>query len=655
MHRPRRPRGLVVAPAMAVTVAAAMTLSGQITARASTSAATTDDIPGLARTLTASTAVGFPTGQHIATNMSYQAPEFPRDAEGASAKSVTRSHSIRPSGTTAALSAAAGTLGQPPVVASTPVSAVKPGLNRTFHALDLFDQRYANGGNQFTVEPPDQALCVGNGYVFEAVNSVLQVYKKSGTPASAVTDLNSFYGYPAQFNRTTGKQGPFVTDPVCLYDHATERFFLTVLTLEVNATTGELTGANHLDTAVSRTANPLDGYKIYRLPVQNDGTQGTPRHKGCPCIGDYPHIGADANALVLTTNEYPFSNDPGVFGNNFNGAQIYAFDKVALANGASSVRGVMFQNTFLPSSTGKIPGMTVWPTQSPDTSFDFSNNGTEHFLSSIAADEANPEGSVARGYANRIGVWAITNTKSLRTSSPSVHLQRSLLGSNVYGVPPYVTQKPGPVPLRDCLVVDCLGLGQTFPTLVEGPLNANDSRMQQTWYADGKVYGALDTIVQVSGNIHAGIAYYVVNAGSSTATSTMANQGYLATAGNNVTYPALATLFNGDGVMAFTLVGSGYYPSAAYAKFSAAGGPGVINVAAAGLGPQDGFTEYPIFSNRPRWGDYGAAVTDQGQIWIASEYIGQVCSFSRYVKDTTCGGTRATLGNWGTRISSVTP
>src|SRR5690349_4862342 len=45
-------------------------------------------------------------------------------------------------------------------------------LNASFEGLNLYQQRYARGGNQFTVEPPDQALCVGNGYVVEAVNDV---------------------------------------------------------------------------------------------------------------------------------------------------------------------------------------------------------------------------------------------------------------------------------------------------------------------------------------------------------------------------------------------------------------------------------------------------------------------------------------------------
>jgi hypothetical protein len=59
-------------------------------------------------------------------------------------------------------------------------------------------------------------------------------------------DLNSFYGYAPAINRTTGLRGQFVTDPTCIYDAATQRFFLVVLTLEVVPTTGAFTTANHL-------------------------------------------------------------------------------------------------------------------------------------------------------------------------------------------------------------------------------------------------------------------------------------------------------------------------------------------------------------------------------------------------------------------------
>src|SRR6476659_6760748 len=55
-----------------------------------------------------------------------------------------------------------------------------PQVNTSFEGLNFYQQRYARGGNQFSVEPPDQALCVGNGYVVEAVNDVLNVYNTSG-------------------------------------------------------------------------------------------------------------------------------------------------------------------------------------------------------------------------------------------------------------------------------------------------------------------------------------------------------------------------------------------------------------------------------------------------------------------------------------------
>ena len=95
--------------------------------------------------------------------------------------------------------------------------------------------------------------------------------------------------------------------------------------------------------------------------------------------------------------------------------------------------------------------------------------------------------------------------------------------------------------------------------------------------------------------------------------------------------------------------------------------PAIPQYAAKGAGPQDGFTEYePFFSDgspRPRWGDYGAAVADGPSIWVASEYIGQTCTFNQYVQPSptnvaafgTCGDTRGALGNWDTRISQLLP
>jgi hypothetical protein len=48
-------------------------------------------------------------------------------------------------------------------------------------------------------------------------------------------------------------------------------------------------------------------------------------------------------------------------------------------------------------------------------------------------------------------------------------------------------------------------------------------------------------------------------------------------------------------------------------------------------------------------------VTQGDSLFIASEWIGQTCTFSTYLQDTTCGATRTALANWSTRLSLVRP
>src|SRR4029078_3108361 len=191
----------------------------------------------------------------------------------------------------------------------------------------------------------------------------------SGFPRNVnhAVDLNSFYGYAPAINRSKGVRGQFVTDPSCLYDAATQRFFVVVLTLETFPN-GAFTHVNHLDVAVSQTSNPTGNWNIYRVDVTNDGSPG-PTGGPCPCLGDYPHIGADANGFYITTNAYPWG--PG----DFDGAQIYALSKAQLASGAANVTMVHLDTTGLVNAKSPVaqtePGFTVWPAQSPGTkSFD---------------------------------------------------------------------------------------------------------------------------------------------------------------------------------------------------------------------------------------------------------------------------------------------
>jgi hypothetical protein len=682
-------------------LAALMLLAGMLTiapiALATTGSGTTRLIP-IAGTGSPETGGYTPSGSGDATDA-----EFPGELDGEEGVDAYNGLIDR------SLSAGAG---HGASVNSGPKAKSNPTFKLGFEGLNHYQQRYTRGGNQFSLEPPDQGLCVGNGYVLEVVNDVLNIFNASGqsvlpdnTSTNIVSgfprnvnhavDLNSFYGYAPAINRTTGVRGPFVTDPSCIYDAATHRWFVVVLTLETTPG-GAFTTVNHLDLAVSQTANPTGGWNIYRIDVTGDGSPGNTGGP-CPCLGDYPHIGADANGVYLTTNAYPWG--PG----DFDGAQIYAFSKAQLAAGAANVTMVHIDTTGMVNATSPVsqtePGFTVWPAQSPGTnSFDLNAGGTEYFLSSNAGEEAS--GDAFTGSSTNLIVWALTNTSSLNTPSPSLNLSNRVLTVGQYGIPPKQQQPGSGTPaildtpqgfcINDTTTVTIAGTGcwrllfgaePVHNEVISRP-DSNDTRMQQVMFANGKIWGALDTAVSFDNDPahnRAGIEWFIVKPTVSpgSLTAKIAKQGYLAATGHDFTYPAIGVTASGRGVMAFTDTGNATDPSAAYAPIDAIAGVGAWNDVPGGMGAaqDDGFTSYKSQVGNPprtRWGDYGAASVDGNSVWIASEYIGHACTYTDwggpfFVGGTgdnllgTCGGanhgpgTRTALANWSTFISKFTP
>ena len=511
-----------------------------------------------------------------------------------------------------------------PNPAPQPVAGSNRGLVG-FNGLSHNDSRTASGGNQFSLEPPDQGLCVGNGYVVETINDVLAVYDTRGNLVAGPQALNAFLRYDPAINRGTGVYGPFVTDPKCLYDAQTNRWFHTVLTFDTDPATGAFTGATHVDIAVSRTGNPTGAWTVFHLNTTNDGSNGTPSHAGCPCLGDQPLIGADANGFYVSTNEFP------VFANGFNGAQIYAMSKWALAaaaNGGPSPAVATINAGEL--ATPDVGG--IWYSIQPATSpaddrprnQDGVRNGTEYFLSALDFFGSSD---------NRIAAWALTNTRSLNRPRPNVQLSNVVIGSESYAstLTWGVDQKPGPTPLGDSIGE---GLEQ---------LNGNDDRMNQVVFANGLLWSGVNTLVG-DGN-RTGVAYFAVDPSWQRGSfgASMAGQGYVSLANDNVLFPSIAVNGNGDAAMSFTVSGPNYYPSTGYAMVSP-GHAGPVHIAGAGTEPEDGFTGYAAYGGNgiSRWGDYSAAAADEhGNLWLAAEYIP--------------GGARTALANWGTFISRVRP
>lgn len=548
----------------------------------------------------------------------------------------------------------------PPTTTPTPtpngIAATNPRFSG-FNGLNHFNQRTSGTGiytnTQLNLEPPDQGLCVGNGFVLELVNDVLAAFSTTGARLSGPTPMNQFLKLaPALIRTPTVKFGDFLSDPKCYFDADTNRWFVTILQIDRDPTTGLFGPRSRLELAVSKTGSPTGDWNLFALDVTNDGAKGTPSHAHCPCIGDQPLIGADRFGFYISTNEF----GPTPAFSFFNGAQIYAMSKTALAAGALPTVVHTEGGPLAEDISSSIQPATTPPHRSDDPDerepgdFDESETGgTEFFLSSLDFQST---------LDNRIAVWALGNTSSLASATPSVHLSNAVLRSQTYGQGLSVFQKDGSNPFGATQFRNAAGqvVRQPVPRLA-----FNDHRMNQVVFADGRLFGALNTVLG-GGTRRAGIAWFVVKAelDDEGVEGEVERQGYISLASRQLLFPSIAVNRKGRGLLAFTAVGLDLFPSAAYATFDRRKGVGEVHIAAMGLGPEDGFSGYRRdgvadgVQRIARWGDYSAAVADaDGSIWFATEYIAQTCTSTQFLADNTCGGTRTLLANWGTFVGRV--
>jgi hypothetical protein len=455
-----------------------------------------------------------------------------------------------------------------------------------FAAVNGAEQAALEG---FDLEPPDQGLCTNGNEVMEAINLALVVYDtRTHNVLAGPMGLNSFFGTTAS-----------LSDPRCYYDPPTERWFITLT--EVNIPSAILL-------AVSASSDPTDGYYLYSIDTTNDGVLGA-----CPCFGDQPLLGADTNGLYISTNSFSLVTSANVQ------AQIYALSKFDLAGEYPPVGEHIVP---LPTPGEPFP-FSLGPELSPYGEGPQANGGTEYLL---ASDQDTVQ-------ANKVVLWALTNTSSLGPY-PDLGLTSTVVWTKPYQEPPPATQKIGPIPLGKSLGFS------------EGQLDPDDDRMSMPLYfVNGELWSAINTAVQVESNTLAGIAYFVVHPywSGSVLKGSVAQQGYIVAKGptgpDNLIYPAFGVTGDGDGAMVFTLTGPDYFPSAAYVPISDGAPASAIRLAGKGVDPDDGFTEYPPYSNGVgRWGDYSWAVTNGSTVWLATEYIGPK--------------KRDYYTNWGTFIGS---
>ncbi|MBI3759525.1 MAG: hypothetical protein HY269_07200 [Deltaproteobacteria bacterium] len=512
-------------------------------------------------------------------------------------------------------------------VASIPIAAPLTPRHFGFAGLNALDSAIGNGldvnapQSGFAIEPPDQSLCVGNSKIIEMTNLEFAVYDTGGQRTQGPLALSSVFGVPSS---------DFISDPKCYYDAPTKSFYLSATDLTDYSKSYILIGVMPADATTVKT---------FAIETTDDGTDGTPDHGVCPCFGDQPLLGANADAIFVSTNEFAMPNLPAAF----NGAQIYAISKSDLAAGLAA-RVFNFEG---PIPLDENPAASMQPATSPGGVFDTTLGGTEYLMNAL---------DFFGNGDNRIAVWAITNTCALASPPCS----NSFLGITV---PPPIVQVPAysdPPPATQPPATTLIPYGNSIGHSTVEQIDTNDDRLGQLVYAKGKLYAALGTQVRVGSAFHAGIEYFVIKPSFYTKRlpggvqeqvlkARLLRSGHVAHTGLDLSYPSIGVTTSGRAVMAFSIMGGSRFPSVAWMPIAKAGPP-QIHIAAAGAGPDDGVTGYEGLGIG-HLGDYSAAVADGENIWMAAEYIPASCIDAQYALDPLCGMTRAPDANWGTFIS----
>lgn len=468
---------------------------------------------------------------------------------------------------------------------------IQPADVAGFSGLTHLDQRMANGGRQFSVEPPNPSIAVGHGYILEGVNNAIQVYTTSGIPLlPTVLSSNELFGVPAAIDWSTGENGVYPTDMRVFYDHTIARWFVLQRAQDYDWW-GNPMNRSHLYLAVSQTADPIGRYNIYEMDTTNA------QNPACPCIADYPQIGADQYGFYVSVNEFD------AYTEQFVDAAILAISKPGLLGGSSNPAAYRFQ---LPLATGFE--FAIQPASTPPGASNFlSNGGVQYFVSSQASY------SIYSGLA----VWAMYNTASLGGPAPNPVLTRISVPTLTYYYPGVANQRDGPLPYGSSLE----------PKGALAYLDGGDTRILSLVYAGGRLYATLGTqVVDETGRSRVGGAYVMLSPTlrAGVLSARVLRQGYVVAAENHVLRPAIGVNARGAGAIAFTLVGPEYYPTAAYLPIDTASTATEIRIAGLGNLPEDGFTGYPggTAPGIARWGDYSTAVTDgDGNIWMVAQYI----------------------------------
>jgi hypothetical protein len=413
----------------------------------------------------------------------------------------------------------------------------------------------AFGGDQ-AVAPPDPNIAVGPSDVVEAANNTLYFFARDGT-AEGGLDLNTFVGHPC---------GPNLTDPRVVFDAATGRFYLSVLSYAYPSS------SNCVVVLASPLASPRGGNWVGYTLQNSDHTLPN----GQIAEADQPGLGFSDNVLAVTWNY--FGSADGLF----YGSQADIIQKSDLISGVLAAKTV---DSFVGGLFSPQPVVSIGST------------GANQFVVANDADKF----CVNDGRANAIAVTDFIGQPE--TSNVSYSTTFSTVSLATAG----------------CSGTQAAPQGSVAPTL-----STDDDRLLNAVWSGGVIWTGGDTNCIPSGDTVTRSCLNLDSIGATTGgvVSSTASQLIVGVNAAYLYYPAVSVDADGNAFIVFDESSSSSYEAVMVASVVG----GVLSAFTTlhtsstfydpGPGPCSGSPD------NCRWGDYSGAAQDPSHpndVWVVSE------------------------------------
>eukprot|EP00276_Gloeochaete_wittrockiana_P004412 CAMPEP_0184648550 /NCGR_PEP_ID=MMETSP0308-20130426/5690_1 /TAXON_ID=38269 /ORGANISM="Gloeochaete witrockiana, Strain SAG 46.84" /LENGTH=994 /DNA_ID=CAMNT_0027080465 /DNA_START=183 /DNA_END=3167 /DNA_ORIENTATION=- len=421
--------------------------------------------------------------------------------------------------------------------------------------------------NLNSIRPPDQALCVGDGYVIQGVNQYWKFQYQDGSPLSDWPDviyINQLF---------SENEGYFLFDPVCYFDRDTGRFIVVSTGIEGDT-------RSRLYIAWNEVLGSLKTWKSAYFQTDNVGGYAG-------CFQDYPQLGVSSTGFFITTNVC------WIYGGCAS-ALVWSMSKGIFQTSYPAGGSPLMQFTLYDSGWSSVVALK------PPLGEDYADSALSDAV------------FMARSSGSDIRLRAFFNIRGLSadggnlTLSNEISLDRSLRGYQ-------------PIPQNMGIAPKC--------NATEGfeyfDLDVGDGRLSNTYWANGRLYITWPDSFSSLGETTMGVRVLIVSPhldGRGVLTAEIIrDQLITGESGVNLFYPSVAVNTQGDGVLVVSIAGPGIFPT--FGWFQIKNSTSIQHPYTLAIRSQDYY--YSLSYDDPsRWGDYStAAFADSGEAWMAGEIV----------------------------------